>query len=199
MSQPSSPIDQKRLEALLDSASKYARETNQRAAQVSIDIAQEKTQYFEKLALASGGTIALVVSFVGSHAGKLQPPWLLRSSLVVLVLAMIAAMYRNWKYPFYLLAVHAKLDFDAKLDKERCRRDCIVAIPALSLQDGKPINVQEFVKGFSATETVLTEKIKEFQKTERSAFTIVKYVEQITLLLMVIAMAMLVALAWKNF
>jgi hypothetical protein len=67
----------------------------ERAVQVSVDISKEKTQYFEKIALASAGTIALVVSFVGSHAGRLQPPWLLRSALIVLVLAMITAMYRN--------------------------------------------------------------------------------------------------------
>ena len=77
---PNLPVDQNklRLAALFDSASKHATAANQRAVQVSVDIGKERAQYFEKIALASGGTIALVVSFVGSHAGRLQPPWYLR-------------------------------------------------------------------------------------------------------------------------
>ena len=58
--------EQRRLGALADSAAKHAREVNARAVQVSVDIGKEKTQYFEKIALACAGTIALVVSFVGS-------------------------------------------------------------------------------------------------------------------------------------
>lgn len=59
----------------LESARKHAKNMNERAVQGSLDIGKEKTQFFEKIALASGGTIALVVSFVGAHAGRLQPPW----------------------------------------------------------------------------------------------------------------------------
>ena len=66
-------MEQKRLMALSESAAQHAAEANQRAVQVSVDIGKEKTQYFEKIALACAGTIALVVSFVGSHAGRLQP------------------------------------------------------------------------------------------------------------------------------
>jgi len=43
---------------------KFANEANTRAVEVSRDIAKEKTQYIEKIALAAGGTLALVVSFV---------------------------------------------------------------------------------------------------------------------------------------
>jgi hypothetical protein len=192
-------FDRKRLEALLDSASKHAREMNQRAVQVSLDIGKEKTQYFEKIAIAAGGTIALIVSFVGAHTGRLQPPWLLRAALIALVLAMIAAMYRNWKYPHYLLAAYARQEFVAKLDRERCRRDCIVAIPSLAIEDGKPIDVPEYLKTFAQDEKTLLGNISKTQKQEDSAFNMVKYVEGLTLLLMVTGFAMLIALAWKNF
>src|SRR5579859_4632061 len=57
------PLDQQRLETLLESATQHVNEVNQRAAQASLDIAIEKTKYFEKIALAC--------------AGKL--PWLCRS------------------------------------------------------------------------------------------------------------------------
>ncbi len=63
------PEDPKRLRALFESAANHATEANRRANQASIHIAKGKTQYFEKIALASAGTIALVVSFIGSHAG----------------------------------------------------------------------------------------------------------------------------------
>ncbi len=193
------PVDQQRLVALFDSANKHATEANQRAVQVSVDIAKEKTQYFEKIALASAGTIALVVSFVGSHAGRLQPGWLLRSALIVLALAMIAAMYRNWKYPFYLLACYARQDLIASQEKQRCKRDYIVAVPSLSLQDGKPIDVQEFLAQFAESEKVLEKRIAELKKQEDSAFGVVKQVEQAALALTVAGMVLLIALAWKNF
>lgn len=56
---PNLPVEQNklRLAALFDSASKHAAAANQRAAQVSVDIGKERVQYFEKIALASGGTI----------------------------------------------------------------------------------------------------------------------------------------------
>ncbi len=159
-------IEQKRLMALFESAAKYAAKANQRAVQVSVEIGKEKTQYFEKIALACAGTIALVVSFVGSHAGRLQPGWLLRSALIALVLAMIAAIYRNWKFPFYLLAHHARQNFVAKQEKERYRRDYILVVPSFALEDGKPIEVQKFLAQFAEDEKLLDKRIAECKKQE---------------------------------
>jgi hypothetical protein len=193
------PIEQKRLSSLFESAVKRAQNANERAVQVSVDIGKEKTQYFEKIALACAGTIALVVSFVGSHAGRLQPARLLRGALVTLLLGMIAAMYRNWKFPFYVLAHARRNDETAKRDKERCRRDYIVAVPSLALEDGKPIDVEEFVRQFDEDEKVREERIKKCQTQEDSAFNIVKHVEHAALALTVVGMILLIALAWKNF
>jgi len=199
MNQLPNEIEQRRLETLWRSASKHARNMNQLSVQISRDIAKEKTQYFEKIALASGATIALVVSFVGAHVGRLRPPWLLRSALVVLVLAMITAMYRNWKYPFYLIAAQVHQDLTAQQDRERCKRDYIQSFPAIAIEDGLPINVPEFLTEFAKSDDALSKKIVGVQKQERSAFGIVKIVERITLLLMLFAMSMLIALAWVNF
>jgi hypothetical protein len=193
------PIEQKRLSSLFESAVKRAQNANERAVQVSVDIGKEKTQYFEKIALACAGTIALVVSFVGSHTGRLQPAWLLRGALVTLLLGMIAAMYRNWKFPFYVLAHARRNDETAKRDKERCRRDYIVAVPSLALEDGKPIDVEEFVRQFDEDEKVREERIKKCETQEDSTFNIVKQVEDAALTLTVVGMVLLIALAWKNF
>jgi hypothetical protein len=127
------PVEQQRLEIRSNNAIKFANDMEMRALQASEDIAKEKTQYFEKIALANAGTIALVVSFVGAHSSKLQPPWLLRSALVTLFAAMISAMYRNWKYPYYLTAVHTTQALIAMRDREQCRLELFRAGPALSL------------------------------------------------------------------
>jgi hypothetical protein len=176
----------------------FASEANQRAVQVSIDIGKEKTQYFEKIALAAGGTIALVVSFVGAHAGKLNPPWLLRSALILLVLAMVAAMYRNWKYPFYQIAVYGRQYAAAQLERERSKRDLIVAIPSID-HTGRPNDVQAIRAQFVLDEKVLNDKIDECKRQEHSAFEQTKWLERAALVLIVVSMGMLIALAWRNF
>jgi len=192
-------IEEQRLKARLDSASKHATDTNRRAVEVRAEIAKEKTQYFEKIALASAGTIALVVSFVGLHVGKLSPPWLLRSALIALVLAMIAAMYRNWKYPCYLMACYSKQEFIAMRDREQCRLDLLVTVPALSMRDGKPIDVEKARVDFGKTDKEFEGEIAKFQKQETSVFNLVRRVERVALTLVVTGMALLVAVAWKTF
>lgn len=191
--------ERQRLERLFDSAAKHATDMNHRAAQGSIDIGKERTQYFEKIALMCSATIALVVSFVGSHAGRLQPVWLLRSVLILLVLAMVAAIYRNWRFPFYVLAGYMKQELEAKQDKERCRRDLIAGVPTFDLEDGTTIDVPTFLVEFAKTDKTFDKRIEEVKKCADSAFSVVKLVERAALLLIVLAMMLLVALAWINF
>jgi hypothetical protein len=190
--------EQQRLQALFDSACSHASAMNKRAVQASIDIGKEKTQYFEKIALACAGTIALVVSFVGSHAGRLQPVWLLRCSLITLVLAMMSAMYRNWKFPFYALACHAGEDMAAKQKKERARKDCIAAFPTFALEDGKLIDTAQWLLVFAENDKLFNDRIAECQAQENSAFNMTKRAEYVALLLTIISMIMLIALAWEN-
>jgi hypothetical protein len=192
-------IAEKNLETRWDRAIKYAQDMNQRLVDVLTEVAKEKTQYFEKIALASGGTIALVVSFVGSHAGRLQPVWLLRSALVVLVLAMIAAMYRNWKYPYYLTASYSKQHYIALRDQEKCRLDYLEAIRPNVIQEGGPIDINKTRAEFSKADKVFETKIAELEKEEKSVFNLVGWVERAALFLVVTGMGMLIALAWRNF
>jgi hypothetical protein len=192
-------IEQQRLKTLFESAIKYAREMNARAVQVSVDIGKEKTQYFEKIALACAGTIALVVTFVGSHAGRLQPTCLLRSALAVLFLGMIAAMFRNWVFPYYVFAQARRNDETAKQEKERCRRNYIVAFPSFALEDGEPIDVDAFQCQFDKDEKVREQRIKKCQRQENWAFNILKPVEYAAITLTVVGMGLLIALAWNNF
>lgn len=175
--------EQQRLERLLDHASKHASNMNKLAVQASVDIGKEKTQYFEKIALACAGTIALVVSFVGSHAAHLQPAWPLRCALITLVAAMIAAMYRNWTFSFYAFASFARQDLAAKQNRERARRDYVVAIPAVAMEDGKPIDVKQWLPQFEKGDKLYGERIAERERQEDSSFVVTKHAEYVALVL----------------
>lgn len=71
MSFPSPEVEELRLKTRLEGAIKHAADINERALEVYAEVAKEKTHYFEKIALGSGATIALLVSFVGSHMPQL--------------------------------------------------------------------------------------------------------------------------------
>jgi hypothetical protein len=187
------------LRACYERDKKFASEANLRAVQISNDIGKEKTQYFEKIALAAGGTIALVVSFVGAHAGRLRPPWLLRSALVTLVLTMIGAMWRNWKFPFYQIANYGRQYVAAQLERERSKRDLVVSVPSINPDTGQPNDVQAIHAQFAVDEKTLNSKIAECQRQEDSAFRQTKWLEYAALTLIVVSMGMLIALAWLNF
>ena len=193
------PQDQRRLEALLDDASSHALDMNRRAVQASLDAGKERVQYFEKIALACAGTIALVVSFVGSHPGHLQPPWLLRCSLITLVLAMMAAMYRNWRFPFYVMANHRRQELVAQRDKQRARRDLIVAFQTVAIENGELIDVNQWLAEFKKGEEICDDSIAKIKKQEDSASICTKRAEYAALVLTVAGMIMLIALAWENF
>jgi len=177
---------------------------NQRAVQVSLDIGKEKTQFFEKIALASGGTIALVVSFVGAHAGRLQPPWLLRSALIALVLPMVGAVYRNWRFPFYLIANYNRQYLEARREAIRREAEFFRASNAIPVASGSGIDTRavtlaEYNQQVVEDEKIFEEKIGECKRQEENSFKTVQVVEYITLCLPLIGMAMLVGLAWRNF
>jgi hypothetical protein len=193
-------VQQQELNSAINSAIEHVRRTNQNAVQASVDIAKERTLYFEKIALAGAGAIALVVSFVGSHASRLQPPWLLRASLVLLFLSMFAAMFRNWQYPFYLVALHDRQRLSAKREQLRAARDYKSAFPALVLEhDGSVLPLQQYLNQFDKNDKSFVDEIEKCQTRENRAFTIVKYAENAALLLIVTGMAALIALAWANF
>ena len=80
------------------------------------------------------------------------------------------------------------------------QRDYVAAFPTLALNDdGTPLDPVAFNRQLSEDESIFKAKIKECKDQEESSFTVVKYIEYVTLLLMVAGMGMLVGLAWRNF
>ena len=191
--------EQRRLQILWERARRSVVSLEKQAAEKRVEISKERIQYFEKIAFGCGGTIALVVSFVGAHAQRLQPEWLLRSSLVVLALAMLGAMYRNWRYPYYVLAAFHKTLDKAMLEEAECNRNATLSTDAFSLQTGRPFDSTEVERKFQENKSVLTQKINEFEAREDKVWNELKFVEPTTLILTTLGLSLLIALAWLNF
>jgi hypothetical protein len=117
----------------------------------------------------------------------------------MLFLTMVAAMYRNWKYPFYLMALYGRKYAEAMLERERSKRDLVVSAPSIDADTGRLRDVQAYLTQFAQDETALNAKIAECQSQEKSAFTRTKCVEPVVLTLIVVGMGMLIVLAWMNF
>jgi hypothetical protein len=61
--------------------------------QIQVDSAKDRTPYFEKLTIGCGAAIAATVSFLGgSDKHALHPTWVLRCSLVALVVCDVRCL-----------------------------------------------------------------------------------------------------------
>jgi hypothetical protein len=188
-----------RCRQVLNNAILTSTEIDKHAVHATLDIAKEKTQYLEKLSLGCGATVALIVSFVGAHAGHLQPEWLLRLVLVVLVFAMMFGFLRNWIFPWYSYGTCERQVWAAKLKTEYARKDLISTGTALFLADGNLIDVETWLRDFDKTESTIKSAIDRFKKMEERGFDWANRAEYLTLGLASIGMVLLVALAWNNF
>jgi hypothetical protein len=109
------PVDVQRLRLLLDGADKQLQKVEADREQSQLEGAKGREDFYDKLTIGAGATIAALVSFLGSHSTRLQPTWIFRGALISLVLTMIASLYRNYRYPNYVLQIH-------KISRIRCIR-----------------------------------------------------------------------------
>jgi hypothetical protein len=192
--------DAEHLHVLWKNSQKGLDEAIERLNQTQADGARERTQYFEKLAIGSGAAIAAIVSFVGTHAGKLHPAWILRCSLVALVVAMIAALYRNLRYPTYVLATYNKLWIEASRHQQQCKNDVFLADRNVrSLQSGGPIDLQDCTAGFKESDAKLETLIIERTERENRLLKEFRAAEYVCISFVCVAMVSLVWLALANF
>jgi hypothetical protein len=189
-----------RLRLLWQHAEESLNEAAKNLNQSQLDGAKERTQYFEKLAIGSGAAIAAIVSFLGARAGKLQPAWILRCSLIALVVAMISALYRNLRYPNYVLAVRNRLWIEASRYQQQCKNDVFqVDRSVVSWQSGGPIDIQAWTSGFKESDAELEIIVKDRVKQENRLLNEFKAAEYFCLSSICIAMVSLVWLALRNF
>jgi len=180
-------------------ARQKASEANQRTSNTSIEVGKEKTQYFEKIALGTGATIAAIVSFVGSSPASIHSPLLVKLALVLLVIGLAAAMYRNWRYPFYTMSVWLRAEAEAKLQVEHCEYELFDDHPDIQIiEDGLLVPHDLWKHKYEQQRMQSTETITAAIKRENRIFLEIQTVENAALILIILAIVLLTALIWVN-
>ncbi len=182
-----------------DAAINSANTMSEQAAKVRLDIGKDRVAYFEKIAVGAGAAVTLLVTFVSSHSPRLQPKWLFRAALTSLVLAMIAAMFRNWRFPYYLSAVYRKEEIAAIRNKEKARLDYAVFIRPHDMRTGRMVDIEKMTNEFNKMCEALDVKIQESAEDADWTLGHVMLAEHLTLSLVMAGMVGLVVLAWLNF
>jgi hypothetical protein len=181
-------------------ADKRLKQVEADMAQGQIEGAKGRVDFYDKLALGSGATIAALVSFLGTHSTKLQPTWILRSALVFLVLTMIASLFRNYRYPNYVLQIHKISWIRCSRYQQQCRVNCLKADPtAISIQTGEPVNLPKTMADFERSDAALHVILEDNERLGESLRKQWTYAQFVTVSFATFAMVFLVWLAIANF
>ena len=99
---------------------------------------------------------------------------LLRSALVTLVLSMIGATYRNWRFQFYLHANYVGQYLDAKMKATNGERDCVRSGAVILVDEaGASITIEDSNKRLTEEEKGLQKQIDKFKRQENRSFLVV--------------------------
>jgi hypothetical protein len=189
-----------RCQALYDNATETLSKAADRLNSSQIDASEGRIQYFEKLTIGAGAVIAAIVSFVGSKPHTLSPSWVLRLSLIALVITLVAALWRNFRYPFYLLSARTVDWMEATLEKDKRKRELVKYSPgAMNIETGKPIDVEKWIADLEGEETRTLGAIKKMTGQRNRQRREWAYAERISLVSLLVSMVCLVCLAWWNF
>lgn len=184
----------------LKQASSLVKQTSDDISQTQLSFSSERTQFFEKLAIGSGAAIAAIVSYLGVHARALAPPWLMRAALASLALSMVSALFRNFRYPYYVLAVKDLSLINVKAHEQQCKKECFEMEPdSFSWQTGQRIDARKWIAEVEAGEAKLNEVIKKKERRHERLLREFTYAEVVCLTALALAMVALVWLAMVNF
>jgi lysylphosphatidylglycerol synthetase-like protein (DUF2156 family) len=194
------PVNQFRLQQLLKLADNGQVQTYEHLNRTQLEAARQRVAFFEKIAIGSGATIAALVSFLGTHAAGLHPHWILRCSLVSLVVAIVAALYRNFRYSNYSIATNYRQWLGtAKYAQERQNDVFQTQQPITAIQTGKPLDLAEWTAQFNETDAKLGELNSKERKREGRLWREWRTAEIVCLVAVSVAMIALVWLALYNF
>lgn len=194
------PVELHRRRERLKSAGEWVKTTADDISQTQLAFSSERTQYFEKLAIGSGAALAALVSFLGVHAKDLNPPWLMRTALALLALSMVSALYRNFRYPYYVLAIKDLSWVHAKVQEQDCKKECFEIEPdAIAWQTGERIDGEKWIKEANAEKTRIGEAIEKKERRHKRLLREFTYAEAVCLTALSTAMISLVWLAMRNF
>jgi hypothetical protein len=158
--------------------------------QTKVDIAKEGTQFFEKLAIGSGAAITVLVSFLGAHPKCLRPSWALKTSLVALGVAILAALCRSWTYPWYAQSAADIRRSNSRIEEQELKSE-------RNLQGGgeQPTDADRLAQLIKDGLAAIPKK----KRVERRRHGALKAAEAFCLFAVFVAMLSLVWLAWVNF
>jgi hypothetical protein len=190
-----------RLKSLHDAANANLRKAVKTSNQTQIDIAKERTQFFEKLAIGSGATIAAIVSFLGAHSQRLQPPWILRASLVALVVTLFSALFRNLRYPKYVLSATEIGYWEASIEEQERRREMIGAEQGrvADIYTGLPFDTKKTARELGKSTEEALKIMSQKRSREKRHLREWQTAEKVCLTAVCVAMVSLVWLALVNF
>jgi hypothetical protein len=189
-----------RLRMLAEAADKQLRKSEADIEQSQIDSSQGRVEYFEKITIGAGATIAALVSFLGSHSATLHPKWILRSSLICLGLTMLTALYRNFRYPNYVMQIRKISWIRCSRYQQRCRRDYLSEdTTAVSIQTGESIDTAKTLKELDESDVDVGQLLEENEKMGERLRKQWKYAENLCLTLAFLSMAFLIWLGLSNF
>jgi hypothetical protein len=130
----------------------------------------------------------------------LQPPWILRGALISLVLTIVAGLFRNYRYPNYVLQIHKISWIRCSRYQQQCRLNCLKADPtAISIQTGQPIDLSKTIKEFEKSDKDLEAVLKDNEKTGERLRKEWPYAQSLSIAFALLAMIFLVWLAIVNF
>lgn len=189
-----------RLRMLVEAADKQLRKSEADIEQSQIDSSQGRVEYFEKITIGAGAAIAALVSFLGSHSASLHPKWILRSSLVLLGLTMLAGLFRNFRYPNYVMQIRKISWIRCSRYQQRCRRDYLSAdTTAVSIQTGQLIDTEKTMKELDESDVEVGQILEENETLGERMRKQWTYAEQLCLALAFLSMASLIWLGLSNF
>lgn len=192
-------LDLERLQRLADRAIQHLKDEERQGYETSLDIAKEKTQYFEKLAIGSGAAFAAIVSFLGTQHSKLYPHPLLRAALVSLIVAIAAALYRNFRYPFYVTRVRNLNIYVAQREEQQRRNALFQKKPIHDFETGSELDLVKWTVEFEKSDLQVEALIRRTNQQQRKLWVECVGVELLCLAALASAIVTLGLLAWINF
>ena len=193
-------VEIKRLEAVYRDASNTRSQAATKINELQVEIATQRASFFEKLTIGSGAAIAAIVSYLGSGSHHLYPHWAMRCSLVALVSAMIAGLYRDYRYPYYVLSVRKRVWLEAEREMQRSKNNYLLASPnPIDFDTGHPIDKIESNEEFKDSDAKLQVTIPEVTKDEERYLMEWTTAERVCLIAIGVAMICLVWIALETF
>jgi hypothetical protein len=187
-------------ERRIQKAIDFQNKASQLQSNASVKIGDEKVQYFEKIALGSGATIAAIVSFMGANSSSVHTPRLVRWALLMLFLALFTAMLRNWVFPFYTLRVWLRHKEQADGMVDDLTALMFDDYPEITPIDEKNVRIpiSDYLTDHKERAIQRNLRIASQSKWENWLFKLIVIIESASLAFVITAAILLVIAAWHT-